>query len=105
MPVRSRQVASGAADRLSALGEPVEGVRDLAQRADLPGDLVDGALRLLRPFVQRRIGLAGEEDERMMVGAVAGGGADPGGGPRRPHLPPARAGGERGREGKTEPPA
>ena len=102
MPVRAGQVAAGAADRLAALGEPAEGVGDLAQRADLPGDLVDRALRLLRPFVQRRKGAAREEDERMMVGAVAREVAD-----RRPDfraqlLGQARGEIERIRQAKAE---
>src|SRR5947208_6040409 len=71
VPVGSRQVAPRAADRLAAPGEPVECVRDLAERSHLPRDLVDRALRLLRPFVQRRVRAAREAHERVVIGAVA----------------------------------
>src|SRR5205085_12608661 len=70
VPVRAGQVAPGAADRLAAGAEPVEGVRYLLQRADLPGDLVDRALRPLRPWVQRLVSALREEDERMVVRSV-----------------------------------
>jgi len=71
MPVRSRQIAARAADLLAPPGEPVERVRHFLQRPDLPGDLIDGARRLQRMRVEDGVGVLGEENERMVIGAVA----------------------------------
>ena len=75
VPVRARHVAADAAridaDRL----EPVDAVADLAQGADLPGDLVGGDLGIgdmaagaaAAHAVERRLG---EDHVRMVIGAV-----------------------------------
>src|SRR5205809_4282468 len=71
MPVRSRQIAARAADLLPPPGKPVERVRHLLQRPDLPGDLVERPRGLERMRVEDRVGVLGKKHERMVIGAVA----------------------------------
>ncbi len=71
MPVRSRQIAARAPDLLAPPRKPVERVRHFLQRPHLPGDLVERPRGLERMRVQDRVGVPGEKNERMVIGAVA----------------------------------
>ena len=71
VPVRPRRVAAGPPDPDVALAQPVLGLGDLAQAADLPGDLVDRHVLARRsPADMVEDGL-GEQHEGMVVAAVA----------------------------------
>src|SRR6202012_3907664 len=75
MPVRARYVAADAAWIDADRFEVFDAVADLAQRADLPGDLVGRHLGIghmtagapATHAIERRFG---EEHERMMVAAM-----------------------------------
>ncbi len=72
MPVRARRVAPGAVDLDAALAEIGEPLGHLAQRSDLPGDLVGGDLGMFGVGAAPPIDRAPRKDhEGMVVGAVA----------------------------------
>ena len=58
-------------DHEATLLEPVKAVDHLAQAADLPGDLVDGDVRIGRRLVDRLRHLFWKQHEGMVLGAVA----------------------------------